>query len=297
MPIDRTIWRELEQIARRLGTDNKSAGFPPAADDALWKLCQRECPPIRGVQLDDELLHAVRHAYHDGYRPYLINLTQTIRSLRRRGYFADVIRSDSRTTLVAGRWPHTGRDQDHWPVSVDPGWRHGPEAFATTDTAMVVAHRGGQQPQPVPPGTTAAQLAELVIDAIERDPDSCGGQVMPTAIADAIFDHSQIAPGAGTLSLMHDGEHGAATFQRQLAALVDDRLASRQGLERGVEFTVFSGDRDASMIRTHGLLTHHRAGSLVFSCGHRVAVAEVVSIHFHLLPGRCPAPAGRNAAA
>jgi len=159
----------------------------------------------------------------------------------------------------------------------------GSEAFATTDTAVITEHRSAAGAQPIPPGQTPDGLAEDIIAAIDRNPDSCGGRVMPTAVAEVPIADSQVVAGPGVLSLIHDGDHGATTFQQQLAALVDDRLH-----ERGVEMTVFAGRRDDLLTRTHGLLTHHRAGLLVFSGGHQVPADTVVSIHIHLMPGTCP---------
>jgi hypothetical protein len=287
MILDQTTWRELEQKTRKLGELTKQSRQPAPDGNALWAQCRRLCRPVLSAEIDPGLLQRLHHAFHEGYQPHLISLTATASSLRRRGLFADLARHETRVALYTGRWPHTGRTGDPWPVSVGPGWMSGSEAFATTDTAVITEHRTAASPRPVPPGQTPDALAADIIAAIDHNPDSCGGSVMPTAIAEVPFADSQVVGGPGLLSLIHDGEHGAPTFQQQLAALVDGRLHAREH-KRGVEMTVFAGRRDDLLTRTHGLLTHHRAGLLVFSGGHQVPADTVVSIRVHLLPGTCP---------
>lgn len=287
MSIDQTMSRELEQKVRKLGELVKQSQQPPPDDSSLWSQCQRLCRPMLGTEIEAGLLQDLRRSFDEGYQPHLISLTATARSLRRRGVFADLARHETRVTLHAGRWPHTGRTGDPWPVSIGPGWMFSSEAFATTDTAVITEHGTAAGVQPISPGQTPGRLAEDIIAAIDRNPDTCGGGVMPTAVAEVPFADSQLVGGPGVLSLIHDGDHGTATFQQQLTALVDDRLHARQH-ERGVETTVFASRRDDLLTRTHGPLTHHRAGLLVFSGGHQVSTDTVVSIHIHLLPGKCP---------
>jgi hypothetical protein len=279
MDLDPTTRYEIEQKLSTFGKLRKRDDRPTATDAELWEHCRHLSRGELGDPADPDLLQAFRVAFDHGYQPALVDLTATARRLRTLGFYAEMVAREHRSTLVAGRWPHEGTAEDAWPVAAGPGWITGNSVLAHTDL-LTVGRTDTVTAAPVAPDTTPGQLADAVIALIEKDPDRWRGDTRPTRVTDVPFAASQVAPGDGTLSLIHDGVHWADAFGRQLTDLVDDRLAEPNPAP-GQTATVFYGIAgDQFVTQADGLLIHRHAGLLVFSDGHTTHCDFILSIHF-----------------
>jgi hypothetical protein len=281
MDLDPTTRHELEQKLSTFGALLKRDNRPAATDDQLWEHCWRLSRGELGKVVDPALLAVFRVAFDHGYQPALVDLAATVLRLRSLGFFAETVARDHRRELVAGKWPHYGSDDDPWPVTAGPGWVTGTSVFAHTDL-LTVGRTDTITAAPVGSGTTPWQLADAVIALIEKEPDRWRGDTRPTRVTDVPFAASQAAPGGGALSLIHDGVQWADVFRRQVANLVDNRIAELSPAF-GQAATVFSGmPGDPFVTQADGLLIHRHAGLLVFSDGFTMDGDFILSIH---LPG------------
>ena len=281
MSIDLTTLREIETKLVVYGAMLNRDDLPPVTDAVLWEYCRRLSRGELGDHIDPDLLPAFRVAFDHGFQPATVDLTATMRRLRDMGFYAEIVTDDRHSNLVAGRWPHHGGATDPWPVSAGPGWIGLDSVLAHTD-CLTVGQFAAATASPVAPGTTPSQLARAMIRVLNENPDQWHGQKQTTTVTQTSFAASQSAPGADTLSLIHDGRHFTEIFQQQLAHLLDD-LFTDQKPRFGQHAAVFSEfPRDELVTKTDGVIIRRNGRHLLFSDGHTTDCDFVLSIHLHL---------------
>ncbi|RSM47983.1 hypothetical protein DMB66_47185 [Actinoplanes sp. ATCC 53533] len=281
MSLDLATRREIETKLVVHGGWLKRSDQPPFTDAGLWEYCRQLSRGELGEQIDPDLLPAFRVAFDHGFQPATVDLTATMSRLRDMGFYAEVVSDDRHSSLVAGRWPHHGGATDPWPVSAGPGWIGLNSVLAHTDL-LTVEPIAAAASSPVPPGTTASQLATAIVRVLNQNPDQWHGQKQTTTVDLSPFPASQSAPGADTLSLIHDGRHLTEIFQQQLTHLLDDLFTDRSP-RFGQHATVFSEiPRHALVSKTNGLIIRRNDSQLVFSDGHTTNCDSILSIHLHL---------------
>jgi hypothetical protein len=279
MTISVTAHRATEEHLRRYGALLKRDSRGPLDDQGLWDYV-RQLNAQLPEHVDAGLLPGFRHAFDAGFQPHLVDLHATASRLRALGLHTEMQRAGTEVVLAAGRLPHAGTNDDPWPVEVGPRWECGTDVLGHTDT-LTVGRTDGINRCAVPAGSTPPQVAELAIRLLDADPDQWEGPVVATTVMPAAFADSQHPADSEALALIHDGVQWTETFQLQLAALVDERLADQQP-QRGLIATVFTGEYQVEAVtRTTGLITHRHANQLIFSDGHTLNGDLVLSIHIH----------------
>lgn len=281
MSLELATRREIETKLVVHGAMLKRDDRPPFTDAGLWEYCRQLSRGELGEQIDPDLLPAFRVAFDHGFQPSTVDLTATMRTLRDMGFYAEIVSDDRHSNLVAGRWPHHGGATDPWPVSAGPGWIGLNSVLAHTDL-LTVGRIAAAASSPVAPGTTPSQLATAMIRVLNQNPDQWHGQKKTTAVTLVPFPASQSAPGADTLSLIHDGRGLTEIFQQQLTHLLDD-LFTGKNPRFGQRATVYSEiPRHELVSKTDGVIIRRNDRQLVFSDGHTINCAFVLAIHLHL---------------